>query len=157
MKNLESIVKELRRLSEIKGDNFSASVKINARLSATLGRVVFTRECEVKAIEFSQKFLETGTEEEILAVVAHEWCHYYLLKVTKKDHNHNAVFNALAKEMGGAERRTMVVKTMSLRYTVVCGGCGEVVANYQKAGNVVKSPEQYKSKCCGAKLLVNKA
>lgn len=158
---LENIIKECERLSAIKEDTFSIPVLLNGRLSKTLGRVHFTQsningELSPLKMEFSKKFLEIGSNEEIKKVIAHEWAHYYLTKTTKENHGHDNAFNRLSAEMGGNTGTSLEIENFkeTYKYIAYCEECGAMAGGYARAGKVVKTPYLYKSRCCGANLRV---
>ena len=159
---LKMVIEICHELSQKKNDTFSIPVSVNGRLTKTLGRVIgtknnYTGECIVEKMEISKKLLEHGTYEDIRRVVAHEWTHYYLMKTTKKDHGHDAMFNALSMEMGGNPGTSTVIegyRDVKTKYEVFCTCCGKRVGQYSRAGAVVKTPENYKANCCGAALRV---
>lgn len=158
--NLDKIKNECESLSKSKNDVFSISIELNGRLKKTLGRVFFgqkpTGEFYAKKMEFSKSFLEAATDEEIKQVIAHEWCHYYLLKSTKQNHGHDNVFNTLAREMGGNEGCYINLEKASnnYKYSVRCSECGEDLGGYYRAGFVVKNPEKCFCRKCNGKIEV---
>lgn len=158
---LENIIKECERLSSIKKDTFSIPVSLNGRLSKTLGRVHHSQNnitgvLTPTKMEFSKKFLEIASDEEVKKVIAHEWAHYYLTKTTKENHGHDAMFNALSSEMGGNTGTSIKIENFreTYKYTVYCSDCGKVVGGYARAGKTVKNPHLFKTNCCGATLRI---
>ena len=155
---LKDIKNRLNELSASRNDTFSIPVSINGRLTRTLGRVMHMSKAGVTYptnMEFSRQMLETVTEADIESVIAHEWAHYYITKVTGKDHAHDAVFKALCAEIGchGESaikvERTVVFKS---KYVLYCKECGQVVAEYNRKCKTVTEYSQYTSKCCNAGL-----
>lgn len=160
--NLEMVIEECKRLSDIKGDEFSIRVVVNGRLSTTLGRVLSTKNivtgaCTAKQMEISKKLLDFGTDNDIKKVIAHEWCHYYLTKTTEEFHGHNKLFKELCSEMGGTTGTSTVIegyKDIKHKYETYCSCCGNMVGTYSRAGNTIKNPENYQSSCCNAPIVV---
>ncbi len=160
--SLENIIQECNRLSSLKKDTFSIPVYLNNRLTKTLGRVVYIANknkeiTSIKCMEISTRFLTYGSYEEVKKVIAHEWSHYYLNKTTKVSHGHDSMFNRLAEEMGGNTGRSIEIKDLpkkEYKYNVYCSKCGELIAQYYRAGKFVQHPELAKSKCCNSSIIV---
>ena len=81
-------------------------VKINSRLSSTLGRVKYEWVNPYKEtvrptiIEFSKSFLENGSEESIDSVIKHECAHYCVTIQTDKRQGHNKIFKDMCHRLG---------------------------------------------------------
>lgn len=129
---MERVMKELNRLSAMVGDEFDIPVEVNGRLTKTLGRVFSESHNDVwlpVKMEFSRKFLETATEQSLLATVQHEWAHYYVTKSTGENHGHDAVFKAMCARIGCTADKTktkvdrIVAETEVYKYTVNCPEC----------------------------------
>ena len=149
------------------GHNFpnSIEIKINGRLTRTLGRCMYKNIYEIATpykIEFSKQFLETSTDDCIESVIAHEACHALVAIETGVAHHHDEYFKEMCRRVGCTNdgRTTQVESTVDDRalykYFVVCKECGKVVGMFHRAGKIVKNSEHYKSKCCKGSLLVEK-
>ena len=158
---LSEIVKELERLSNMVGDEFDIPVRINGRLTRTLGRVIAHKRgnvCTNDSMEFSRQFLETSTEESIKKVIAHEWAHYYLTKTTGENHGHDAEFKRVCKMIGceADQTETTVERTVSeeslYKYIVYCPNCGIVGAYNRMCKTLQYLDECHCSKCGSDKL-----
>lgn len=160
--NINDVKNLLIELSTSKGDSFDIPVEVNGRLTRTLGRVVIqqtTRAGVTTAkpikMEFSRQMLETVCEEDIISIIKHEWCHYYLCKVYQKNFGHNAVFKELCESIGTSGTTSMSVNRVvevKSKYDVVCKCCGKVLGHYSRACKTTKNPEIYTSKCCGSSI-----
>ena len=139
---------------------FNVPVKINKRLTTTLGRVIYysTPENEIipDCIEFSYNFLMTSTEKSIKDVVEHECAHFLVTFITKEKHGHDAVFRSMCHRIGCTNDSSMyedlertVPDSEVYKYLVVCQKCGKIIAKYHRAGKIVKHPELYLCKCSG--------
>ena len=144
------------------GAELICPVKINGRLTRTLGRVVYEGSVDnvtPKVIEFSKRFVETATPESIQEVVKHEMCHYLVSLVTKKRHGHDVLFKMMCNRVGASlnescakEIKYMVPIAKTYKYTITCSSCG-AENYYSKAGKVVKNADHYQC-ACGGKLIV---
>ena len=148
------------------GYTLDVPVEENGRLKRSLGRVKFKTirgKSYPERIEFSKDFLESGNENEIRDTVYHELAHYFVLKDTKADHGHDLLWKEWAVMLGAKPSATTKRAVTGLppaehRYFVVCTKCGKVVGRYARAGKVIKTPGNYRSKCCKApiKIMVRK-
>jgi len=154
------IKKELQKISDKYDDTFSIEVGINGRLTRTLGRVEHKRVSEdifpVK-LEISKQLLETSTDDDIIGVIKHEWAHYYITKITKKNHNHDSSFKALCAEIGTHGTTSIrVERTVEIesKYELICPNCGKVVARYTRKCKTTEASKVglVTSKCCNAKV-----
>ena len=161
-KDLTNMCKEICRTA---GHDFTIPVKINKRLTRTLGRVSCTKVNGVvinTLMEISYQLLTTATFDSIKAVVEHECAHYLVNEETHEHHGHDAVFKAMCARIGCANDGTVcyslnreVPETQVYKYFVICEKCGETVGKYHRAGKVVQNPELYTCKC-GGSLIVTK-
>ena len=142
---------------------YDTPIKINGRLTKTLGRVIAEPAAfdsyKPEVIEFSKQFLETSTDESVRQVIMHEFCHWAVLVETGKIHHHDAVFKAMCRRIGCDFNRpqTKVERIVSddklFKYIVKCKDCDNEM-HYNKAGKVVKNPEWYGCGKCGGELEV---
>lgn len=157
---LAKVKEELERLSKARGDVFSIPVSINGRLTRTLGRVLHrgsvARGYNPIAMEFSKQFLETSTDASVIEVIGHEWCHYYITKITRENHGHDAEFKALCATIGvNGGTSTKIERTVEVadKYDVMCSGCGKKIGGYSKRCKTITAIEKgiATSKCCSKK------
>ena len=144
------------------GYDFATSgidVKINKRLTRTLGRCIGTRSRDSytpNRIEFSAELLATSTDKSIIDVIYHECAHALVGLETGENHGHDAVFKAMCHRIGTNNDGTTtkvertVEDTEVYKYFVYCNQCGQIAGKYHRAGNVVKYPEHYHCKCGGS-------
>lgn len=142
---------------------FNIDVKINSRLTHTLGRCLsrdINGVCDPYEIQLSKKLFENGTDESIKNVIYHEAAHAISIIETGEYQGHNAIFKAICHRIGTpfdkmkADVEWIKDKEELYKYTVYCEKCGKVVKRYNRAGKVVKEPQHYFSKCCNAGLRV---
>lgn len=138
------------------GYDFTIPVKINKRLTRTLGRVLFYS-CggyvTPESMEFSYKLLETGDSATIDDVIKHECAHYLVIRETHEDHGHDKVFKEMCARINCAFDTTTIEVAAytpdTYKYIVTCTNCGKIVGRYHRAGKVVKFPSHYHCKCGG--------
>lgn len=162
---IQEIESYLRELAESIDLVYDTPVKINGRLTKTLGRVISEPAAfdsyKPQVIEFSRQFLETSTDESVRQVIKHEFSHWAVLVETGEVHGHDAIFKAMCRRIGcQADRpQTKVERTVSddklFKYIVKCEDCGNEV-HYNRAGKVVKQPWAYSCGRCGGELHVQK-
>ena len=138
------------------GYPFTIPVKINKRLTRTLGRVLFYSYggyVTPESMEFSYKLLETGDSTTIDDVIKHECAHYLVIKETHEDHGHDKIFKEMCARIDCTFDTTTVEVAAytpdTYKYIVTCAACGKIVGRYHRAGKVVKFPSHYHCKCGG--------
>lgn len=146
------------------GADFSVPVKINKRLTRTLGRIKWIRingRVETYVVEFSYHFLETASINSIWDVVEHECAHYLVIKETHEPHGHDAIFKTMCGRIGctninaTTQIETVVPEHEVYKYFVFCEECGKLVGKYYRAGKLIQHPDFYRCKC-GGRLHVTK-
>ena len=148
MYDLERLKKELKELSESQGDTFSIPVSLNNRLTKTLGRVTskhIGKQWYPQKMEFSKMLLETSTDESVRSVLEHEWCHYYVTKLTKESHGHDHVFKDMCAQIGCTNDKTTTKVERSVadmskyyKYSIYCPNCG-MIGGRQKSSYYLKN------------------
>lgn len=131
-------------------------VKINGRLTATLGRVRWLREngnITPIDIEFSKLMVETASDETIKETILHEAAHLIAIERSGVDHGHDSYFKSICAELGttndGCYASIEAVKSIKYKYNLVCPKCG-IIGGYSRMCKAVKHPELYRCKCgCG--------
>lgn len=160
---VQEIEKQLKELAASIDLVYDTPVKINGRLTRTLGRVIAEPTAfdsyKPEVIEFSRQFLETSTDESVRQVILHEFAHWAVLVETGEVHHHDAVFKAMCRKIGCSADRPMnkVERTVSddklYKYIVKCDECGNEI-HYNRAGKVVKQSWAYSCGKCGGNLKV---
>lgn len=160
---VQEIKNYMRELAESINLVYDTPVKINGRLTTTLGRVIAEPAAfdsyKPEVVEFSRQFLETSTDDSIREVIKHEFCHWAVLVETGEVHHHDAAFKAMCRKVGcnfnrpqGKVKRT-VSNDKLFKYIVKCEDCDNEI-HYNRAGKVVKYTNQYGCGKCGGKLYV---
>ena len=163
MWTVQEIREYLSELATQVGLVYNTPVKINGRLTKTLGRVIAEPVAfdsyKPQVIEFSRQFLETSTDESVRQVIMHEFCHWAVLVETGQPHGHDAAFKAMCCHIGCNANRPQVKveRTVSddqlYKYIVKCKDCDNEM-HYNRAGKVVKHPDFYGCGKCGGSLEV---
>lgn len=105
------------------------NVKINSRLTRTLGRVLYTKGSQPR-MEFSKLYLENSTDECVYQTILHECAHYIAWARTGSRHGHDLFFKQICAEIGCKEDKTtshveaLRSDTELYRYTIYCPNCG---------------------------------
>lgn len=164
--NIEKITKEV---NEVCGNAGYTGVKylkisLNPRLTTTLGRVKYTKSPNGyiynSSIEFSEKFINNGSDKEVHDVILHECAHAIATYRTKTKQGHNEYFKSVCAEIGTTNDKCCYAreeenKTEPIyKYKVYCSECGELIASYKRKGKVIKYLDFYKCGLCGGKLIV---
>jgi predicted SprT family Zn-dependent metalloprotease len=155
MWTIKDVENECHKISAKMGDKFDIPVRVNGRLTRTLGRVTIRRINGVwypEVMEISKQLLETATDESIKSVIEHEWCHYFTAKETGEDHGHDKVFKAMCARIGcdNDGTRTKVERTVEVhsKYEVYCGTCKDIIANYSRMSkNLQRLDERTCNRC----------
>ncbi len=162
---IEYVSKRCHEIAEEFGYELDVPIEINSRLKSTLGRVKFSRvgkNCIPIKIEFSKELFHYS-HDDIEDVIRHEMAHYFVLKDTKINHGHNAIWKSWAIKLGCRPRATIKVNDKQVRnqsevkykYLVRCSKCTQIVGRYKRVSKVIKHPSRYRSKCCNEKIVVN--
>lgn len=158
----------IKGFEEKAGVKFTVELKINGRLTKSLGRcqAIITQNSitgEITkvnpiGIDISKKFLEIATPEEIIGVLAHEFAHYCTYKKVGL-HDHNTLeFTMFCKMLNTTHAPSMSTKNkIRNKYDVYCSCCNKHLLGKTTArAEVIKYPKHYKSKCCNSELKVVK-
>lgn len=145
MWTIEKVIDELNKLAAADGLGYiQVPVTVNPRLTATLGRVKYmglgNKTYIAKAIEFSKNLLETGTDNDIMNVIKHEYVHYFLVETTNVNHGHDHVFKDKCKAIGCEHTKTHnpLENEGKFKYEVWCNNCG-LIATYSRMGKTLKN------------------
>ena len=159
MLNEKDITTICQKICAKAGYDFTIPVKINKRLTRTLGRVTCVRtDGIVKStlMEFSYQLIATATIDSIQEVIAHECAHYLVVAETHENHGHDAIFKEMCARINCTNDGTIyhslsreVPETDVYKYFVICDDCGKIVGKYYRAGKVVQHPDNYSCKCGG--------
>ena len=162
MWTIERVRKELDTLAKADGITIDVPVSANGRLRTTLGRVRSYRStCLPISIEFSQKLLNEGTDNDILNTVKHEYVHYFLLVTTGENHGHDYMFKAKCAEIGCTHNKTrndieseeMMAPTAQSKYEVYCPDCNETIGTYSRMCKTLRNLDNCSCGICGGKAL----
>ena len=141
MWTLKDIENYCNEISAKVNDTFTCPVKLNGRITRTLGRVISHKVngmWEPEVLEISKQLLETSSDESVKAVIEHEWCHYYVTKTTGENHGHDATFKAACAKIGCTNDgvSTTVERTVSdstlYKYQVFCPTCDKFICNRRR-------------------------
>lgn len=154
---LKDITAECNRLSDMMGVKFNIPVRINNRLTRTLGRVCY--QCgDPYVMEISGPMLKTCTEESIIQVVRHEWAHWYAWRIDGEMHGHDARFREICEMIDCDHDRSKnhVERLQNAgpisKYTITCG-CG-ATWHYARMCDTIKHIDYCSCPKCGGKLTV---
>lgn len=155
--DLNKITKEYYDVCKRAGVTVTAPVKINTRLTSTLGRV---KSCngEVVSVEFSKRFIDLATDKEISEVIKHEAAHQIVLERAGGGHGHDDYFKAVCAEIGASATGTSfdwsgAAEETSFKYDLYCKTCGKVIGHRKRMCAVVKQPDKYCCAICGKSTL----
>ena len=158
VQEIENVMTELAMQLNLE---FNTPIKINSRLTKTLGRVMSEPTLDgyiPNCIEFSKRFLETSTDESVRQTIMHEFAHWAALVQTGHPHGHDALFKAICRSIGctADKAHARIERTVDVdslyKYVVKCSECGNTM-HYSRAGNVVKYPHWYTCGRCGGDSL----
>lgn len=158
MYDISRIQKEFIDLCGGAGVSVSAPITLNGRLTRTLGRVIqenFNGVWKSTSVEFSKKFIETSTDENIKDVIAHEAAHYIVTARTGEYHGHDSFFKSVCAEIGTTNdgTTTKVERQQGAaalyKYSVYCETCEETVAEYSRMCKTLKNISLCSCRKCG--------
>jgi predicted SprT family Zn-dependent metalloprotease len=154
---LNDIIAECERLSDKLCVHFDLPVRINNRLTRTLGRVCFEGGSPY-VMEISGPMLKTCTDETIIQTVRHEWAHWYAWRTDGVIHGHDQRFRDICDLIDCKHNRAKnKVERLEgaepiYKYTVSCK-CGKTW-NYSRKGNVIKNIDLCYCPHCHGELTV---
>lgn len=90
--------------------NLDIPVRINNRLSRSLGRFVITRGNIDNRIEFAGYLLKEGTDEQIISVLKHECIHYVLYQLGRDFKDGQKDFENELKRHGAGSTNSIRIK-----------------------------------------------
>lgn len=156
----EELKKTCTNICAAAGYPFNIPVTINKRLRTTLGRVkgICCRTVyNPIAMEFSYVFLNSASYEDVIDIIKHECAHYLVGIETHERHGHDAVFKKMCLKLGCANNKTKTDKQMlpdrKFKYEVICDSCHEIVAQYHRAGKILKNIDNCSCGKCGKNML----
>ncbi len=125
---------------------FRHRARFNGRLRTTGGRYLL----RTHDIELNPRHLEEHGEEELIAIIKHELCHYHL-HLEKRGYKHSdRDFKELLRHVGGSRYCQQVGAgrvTLPFKYELVCLQCG---MNYKRKRKI--NPARYRCGRCSGKL-----
>ena len=139
--DLNRLKKEFAEVCEEAGEKVTIPVKINGRLTRTLGRVnavvtAATGECTATQMEFSKQLLETSTDKSIRDVLLHETAHYIAIMRSGKFHGHDSYFKSICAEIGATHDGVFInvdrVVEVKEKYEIFCDTCNLKVGGYNR-------------------------
>lgn len=160
MYDLNRVTKEFNEACLKAGVTNTNPVKLNGRLTRTLGRVRWLEkedgEIELIDIEFSKQLLETASDRSIRDVILHEAAHLIAFKRTGIQHGHDSYFKAICAELGTTNDKCSgyveTVKAVKYKYTIVCPNCG-VLGGYNRMCKTVRNISACSCKKCNSNKL----
>lgn len=168
MYDLARVQKEFMEVCKKANAPCNIPIKLNGRLTRTLGRVHQQHDGDEywysTLVEFSKQLLETATDESIDAVIKHEAAHYIATYRTHENHGHDALFKAICAEIGTTndKTKTKVERTIEAsavyKYQVYCPTCETMIGGYSRMGKTLKNLDQCYCKKCkqhGLQLIQN--
>lgn len=154
---LKDIIAECNKLAKSLNTDFDLPVKINKRLTRTLGRVCFQGGVPY-VMEFSDSMLKTCTHESIMEVIKHEFAHWFAWYESGEVHGHDAYFREICDRIGCTHDRSrnkierLANAPAPSKYTVVCGDCGRTW-HYARMCDTIRYIDTCKCPSCKTKHL----
>ena len=154
--DLNRIKLEMNEVCRKANVKFDIPVRLNGKLTRTLGRV--HQEChngvwEPVSVEFSKQLLETASDKSIRDVILHETAHVIATIRTGESCGHNSYFKKVCAEIGTTNDgiATEVERTVakSSKYEIFCPTCHKTIAEYSKMCKTIQHIEQCQCKGCG--------
>lgn len=125
-------------------------IKRNNRLKATLGWFSFNKKHGALDIEISGKFMDYGSRSDVIDCLRHELVHYALYTLGKPYNDGDAYFEEELRKHGiSSSGSGPYLFGPVVRYD--CEACNKHAVGDNLS--VLKRPQRFRSKCCGAKLI----
>lgn len=130
----------------------SAFVRINSRLSSTLGRTIMeenlkTKNCRPIGFEFSKKMCELSTDDFIVQIIRHEVAHWIVTTREKRLEGHSPYFKRVCAEIGCIEDNSRTKQHGNFKYDLICETCGDIVGQYQRRSKTLKAAVAGRCRC----------
>lgn len=111
--------------------NLDIPVKINARLSKTLGFFThYSGRGRAVELNFSKKLFEVYSMEDIIGVLKHECTHYALYELGKPFHDGDEYFENYLKKVGASSTGT--IRAKHPMHTWECDTCSNKYVKHKK-------------------------
>lgn len=163
---IDRIKGELQKLCAADHIALDVPVNINSRITRTLGRVkynYYNGAYYPTTIEFSQKFLVNGTDNDIINVIKHEYVHFFLLAIEPCEKpGHDAAFKRKCVEIGCTHIHAQnhlencaadtAIEAKS-KYEVWCDDCDEIISTYARKCKTLNNIAYCTCGRCGSKNL----
>lgn len=140
------------------GQRFPEEIRINGRLTRSLGRCHFRRnnntgEITPSRIELAGRLVSGNySEQTIMSVLKHELCHWFLAYQEKPFRDGDPVFEAEIKRIGA--HSTGIIEVSGQVYIAACSKCKKSSYSSNTKSKVMKYVRgSYSSGCCRAKLV----
>ena len=157
------IVKIVTDVCAAQGFGVDMPIKMNPRLSRTLGRVKYRTSSlgiRVEVMEFSTKFFKdpAKTEDVLRQIILHETAHYLAFKYDGQVHEHDKIFRYWCTRIGCkatgeyiTDENNQVIENIKIqyKYDCRCSKCGNHLRYYKRFPNTL---DRRVSGCCHAKL-----
>ena len=161
MWTIDQVIIKLNELAAADGIVIDVPVSANGRLRTTLGRVRSYRStCLPISIEFSQKLLNEGTDNDIINVIKHEYVHFFLLVTTGENHGHDYMFKNKCAEIGCEHNKTRnelesedMAPAAQFKYEVYCPDCNKTIGTYSRMCKTLRNLDYCSCGRCGGKAL----
>lgn len=167
VKEIKEVLEELTNLMPEKID-IKVPVEISSRMTRSLGKVTYTIDhtgfVTPTKIIFSKLFLDSYSDEDIIEVIKHEFCHYYLAETTHEKNRHNSLFKHCCSLIGCTNdgiifKNAKPIKNIpaverEYKYKIVCATCGKTLGYRKVRCKIVQHPELYTSKCCNTDIKI---
>lgn len=152
MWTVERLENEVDKVLAAQGMKREFPIRINGRLTRTLGRVRSVAGNPI-GMEFSRQLLETGSDQSIFDVILHETAHVIVLLETHENHGHDAVFKAACARIGckndGCATEVERVVEVHDKYEIFCLNCGKV-GGFSRMCKTIKELDNCYCNNCGS-------
>ena len=159
----KEILEIAQKACEKCGIKLDAPVRMNGRLSRTLGRVRYRQNhlgVKVDVIEFSTKYFSdpTRNQEVKYQVVLHEIAHYLAYCSDGQSHQHDEIFRKYCAQIGctatgeyATDEADNLIENMQVKYKYDCrcSACGNHIRYYKRKPTAIGEKV---SGCCRAEL-----
>lgn len=156
--DLNRIKLEMKEVCKKANVEFNIPVRLNGRLTRTLGRVhqeYNNGVWEPVSVEFSKQLLETASDKSIRDVLLHETAHVIATIRTGESCGHNSYFKAVCAEIGTTNdttttkvERTVASKEL-YKYEIFCPTCNESISGFSRKCKTIDNIGFCTCKRCG--------
>jgi len=131
-------------------DLSEVAIEVSDKMKRAAGKVVHNKTTGEVTTRYAYGAYQERGWEDFASTVRHELIHVWQI-VRFGNADHGRTFKRKAENLGTSVH---CEKFSEYEYNLHCTNCDDLIGGRYKKSKIVKQPEKYNSKCCGANLRV---